>query len=205
MGTEYNPGERYKSEALKKATSGAGMQYTSYNNPDDYITCYIRNMITDETITFKTTPDSISENYSASWSSHEVLGRSAPYYSYGGNDARSVSYSVKLFKDALGDKFVTTVKQCASLVYPRYQGVYAIPPYCYVRFGGMIKMFAIVNSVAITWGDVFIADEMVDANSNTFSTADISFDFSELISGSHAIPQAVKGGAGLVGYDSWTY
>lgn len=193
------------SEQYRKQTAGAGMQYTSFNNPSEYITCYIRNMITDETIEFVTTPDSVSENYSASWQSHEVLGRSAPYYSYSGNDARSVSYSVKLFKDALGDKFLSTVRMCESLVYPRYNGVLAIPPYCYVRFGGMIRMFAIVNSVSVSWGDVFIADDIVDANTNTFSTADISFDFTELIHNNHRIPIATTNGSGIVQYDSWTH
>lgn len=202
MGSYYDT--YYRNQYNESVTDGAGKQYTSFNNPETYITCYIRNMITDETITFATTPDSVTENVSASWSSHEVLGRSAPYYNYGGNDARSVSYGVKLFKDALGDKFLTTIRQCQSLVYPQYQGVFAVPPYCYVRFGGMVKMFAIVNSVSVSWDGVFIATDESDPNINTLSTADISFDFTELISGSHKIPQALPGGSGLWTYNSWT-
>jgi hypothetical protein len=181
------------------------MKYISDNNPSEYITCYIRNMITDETITFETLPDSVSESFSASWSPHEVLGRSAPYYNYSGNDARSVSYSIKLYKDALADKFLTTVRQLESLVYPSYNGIVAKPPFCYVRFGGMVKMFAIVNSVSVSWGDTIIADDYTDANENTFSTADVSIDFVELIHGGHQIPVALPDGSGVRGYDSWNY
>jgi hypothetical protein len=172
--------------------------YTSLNNPNAYITCYIRNMITGETIEFVTLPEDINENVSASWATHEVMGRSAPYFNYSGNDARSVSYNVKLFKDALGDKFVTTVRQLQSLVYPRYSGALVIPPYCYVRFGKMVKMFAIVNSVSVNWDGTFIDGE---PNSNTYSVADVGLDFSELISSGNRIPQAAANGMGLYEYE----
>ena len=190
-------------EEQRKARSShySKMRYTSDNPPSEYITCYIYNMITGEMIEFVTLPDSVSETFSASWNSHEVLGRSAPYYNYSGNDARSVSYGVKLFKDALGEDFIKVVRQIESLVYPQYTGSLAIPPYCYVRFGGMVKMFAIVNSVSVQWGDTIIADDFVDANENTFSTADISIDFTELISGGRAIPTGQIAGSGIRGYE----
>lgn len=195
--------EEERRKAARRHSSN--MKYTPDNPPSEYITCYIYNMLTGETIEFETLPDSVTENFSASWNSHEVLGRSAPYYNYGGNDARSVSYGVKLFKDALGESFIETVRQIESLVYPQYSGPMAIPPYCYVRFGGMVKMFAIVNSVSINWGDTIIADDYTDANENTFSTADVSIDFTEIITYGHPIPTAQVGGSGIRGYDSWTY
>lgn len=159
-------------------------------SPADYMTCYLYNMLTDEKIIFKTLPESVSESYSADWQMTDIMGRSAPYAAYIGSAARTVSYSVTLMRDILGSSFKSTVERCIRLVYPKYvNGGVVAPPFCYVRFGGMISMFAIVNDVSVEWSGSIIGHTYgstvknktnFDANENLYSQADISFSFTEL-------------------------
>lgn len=173
-------------------------------NPETYITCYIYNLITNEKIQFRTTPEGVSESYQASWQSQDVLGRSAPYLAYTGNPARSADYSVVLDRNLLGDPdFQNTIDQCKRLVYPKYTGGgIVIPPYCYVRFGGMLKMFAIVESVNVSWSGPFISSstgsqpgsntyssaQSQDPNKNLMSQCEISFSFQEIRTRGQLIP-----------------
>lgn len=179
------------------------------NNPRNYMICYIRDLINDRTITFKTLPESVSETYSSEWSSESVTGRSAPYMAYNGNPSRTVDYSVTLNRDILGDPdFQNTINKCKMLVYPNYAGGGIVtPPYCYVRFGGMIKMFAVVESVSVSWEGPIISGPAVldydrntkrsttqtslassNANYNLMSQAEISFSFTEIRTRGQALP-----------------
>lgn len=167
-------------------------------NPDNYITCYVYNMITDEKIIFKTVPENISESYSADWQSTDIMGRSAPYLAYVSSAARTVSYSVILTRDILGELYKSTVEKCIRLVYPKYMnGGVVAPPFCYVRFGSMVYMFAVVNDVSVEWSGPFIGDtysstvdnkQDIDANDNLFSQAEISFSFTELRTDGQGLP-----------------
>ena len=168
------------------------------SNPDDYITCYIYNLVTDKKIQFKTLPEGINESYSAEWQSNDVLGRSAPYIAYGGNPARTVDYSVVLDRNIIGDPdFQNTINACISLVYPDYadNGI-VIPPYCYVRFGGVIRMYAVVDNVGVSWSGPIISDnesdyatvESANPNKNLFAQAELSFSFTEIRTYGQSIP-----------------
>lgn len=169
-------------------------------NPEKYITCYIYNLITNEKIIFKTTPEGVTESYQASWSSQEVLGRSAPYLAYNNNSARTADYSVLLDRNIMGDPdYLKTIDQCKRLVYPKYTGGgLVIPPYCYVRFGGMLKMFAIVESVNVSWSGVFLSSDDSrnnfstsaggDPNKNVLSQCEVSFSFQEIRTRGQLIP-----------------
>lgn len=167
-------------------------------NPANYMTCYIYNMITDEKIIFKTLPENVSESYSSDWQNTDVMGRTAPYIAYNMSSARTVNYTVMLERDILGDQFQSTIDQCIRLIYPKFMsGGVVAPPYCYVRFGGMVNMFAVVNDVSVDWSGSIIGHTYasttenkynMDANSNVFSQADVSFGFTELRTGGQGLP-----------------
>ena len=143
------------------------------NSPDSYITCYIYNLITAEKIEFKTVPEGVSESFQGSWASQDILGRSAPYLAYTGNPARTASYSVLLDRNILGDPgYKNTIDQCKRLVYPRYVGGgLIIPPYSYIRFGGMLKLFAVIQSVDFSWSGPFISSTMGGNNTGLESAS----------------------------------
>ena len=152
-------------------------------DPSSLITCYILNKLTDKKIVFKTIPEEVSESYGATWDATDVRGRSAPYYGFAGNESRTVSYSITLHADYC-DNLKQTVKDLKGLVYPKYSGSIVIPPYCYVKFGAMVAMTAIVNSVSVTWSGTLIE------GADYYSTAEVSIEFTELRTGK--IPSATS-------------
>lgn len=119
--------------------------------PSDLMFCYIVNMLTNERINFVTIPTDLSETHSASFNQQQPMGRSAPYFTFENNEARTISFSIKLHKDLCPD-MVNVVNKLKALVYPNYNGSLVQPPYCYVRFGGMVNMMAVCNSVSVNWG-----------------------------------------------------
>lgn len=146
-------------------------------SPGKLITCYIRNAITEKTISFNVIPEEISESVDATWDTMDIRGRSAPYFGFSGNGARTVSYSITLHDDLCPD-LEKTVKDLKGLVYPKYLGSVVTPPYCYVKFGNMVNMYAIVNSVNVSWSGVIIGDN--NKTNAHYSTAEVSIEFSEL-------------------------
>lgn len=146
--------------------------------PDtNLVSCFILNKITGERISFYTIPTEISESYSASFETQGTVGRSAPFVTYSETEARTVSYSVTLHEELCTD-LLDTVNKIKALVYPNYAGSIAIPPYCYVKFGDMVSMYAVVNSVGIDWDGTVIGD------TQHFSKVEVSFDFTEMRLGS---------------------
>ena len=156
-------------------------------NPTQIVPCYIVNLVTGMKINFATLPTDVSEDYSASFGSQQPMGRSSPYFNYENSEARTVSYSVTLHKDIVPD-MENVVLECKKLVYPKYTGSLVTPPYCYVRFGAMINMTAIVNSVSIEWGgaagtilcDTLYSESLGGNASPTYSDVQLSFSFTEL-------------------------
>lgn len=148
-------------------------QWTAMNPlPSNYIECYIKNLLNNTTIQFVTLPEDISESYNGGVNPQEVLGRSAPFLTYNNNDARSVSYSIKLHEDVCQD-MMKVIDELKRLVYPRYTGSVVEPPYCYVKFGDMVSMKAVVNDVSLDWGDSILD------GSKHFSRCDVSLSFTE--------------------------
>ena len=169
------------------------------SKPSDYITCYIYNLITNKRIQFRTIPDGVNENYSVEWTSQDIMGRSAPYLAYMGNPARTVDYTVTLDRNIMGDPdFQNVINDCKKLVYPKYTGGgIVVPPYCYIRFGGMVKMFAVVDSVGVSWSGPVIATakdnpyattESKDPNKNLFAQCELSFSFTEIRTRGQLLP-----------------
>lgn len=162
-----NPAQNATVINTNSGTGAAGV------DPNSIIVCYILNMLTNEVIKFPAYPPELSESYSSSYTTTDIAGRSAPYFSYGGNPARSFDYSVTVQEDIVKD-LKLLVNKIKGLVYPIYYGSLVQPPYCYVKFGDMISSYAIVESVSFTWG------ETVLDGSTTFSKVDISFSFQEM-------------------------
>ena len=141
--------------------------------PSSYIECYIINLLNNTTIKFVTLPEDLNESYSGGMNPQEVLGRTTPYFTYNNNDARSVSYSIRLHEDVCKDMMVV-IDELKRLVYPRYVGSVVDPPYCYVKFGDMVNMKAIVSDVSLDWGDTIIE------GTSHFARCDVSLSFLEL-------------------------
>ena len=170
--------------------------------PDSLITCYIYNLITDERIEFVVIPEGVTETYSAEWTTQDILGRSAPYLAFVGNPARTVEYSIQLDRDILGDPvYENTIDSCKRLVYPNYTaGGIVVPPYSYIRFGGIIKMFAVVESVSVSWSGTIISNSddtpgggyqgNTSPNDNLYSQCELSFSFTEIRTRNQLLPTA---------------
>lgn len=152
----------------------AGLSYTTSNvAPGNLIPCYIVNKLTGDTIQFMVLPEEVTESYSVSMEPKEIMGRSAPYISYSGNEARTVGYSITLHEDIV-QNMMTVIDKLKRLVYPKYTDSHIQPPYQYVKFGDMIDMMAVVTSVSLSWGQTIIEDQQ------HYSQCEVSLEFMEL-------------------------
>lgn len=142
-------------------------------DPNSIITCYIVNKITDEVIKFPAYPTEMSESYSSSYTQTDIVGRSSPYFSFGGNPARSFDFPLTIQEDIVKD-MTLLVEKLKALVYPNYVGSIVQPPYCYVKFGDMLSCYAIVESISFSWGETILD------GSQHFSKCDVSFSFQEM-------------------------
>ena len=176
-----------KSKIVKKVATTKTKVSNTYKGgdmgylPSSLITCYIINKITNEKVVFTIPPEELSESYSTSWESTDIRGRSAPYIGYSSNDAKHVQYSITLHDDFCND-LKGTVKKLKALTYPKYKGSIVIPPLCKVKFGGMVDMVAVVNSVDVSWSGPILS------GSDHFAQAEVSLDFTRVVTGK--IPNA---------------
>lgn len=168
-----NTDSSYKITKISSATNTKVPTGSGVPDPNTIITCYILNKLTDTVIKFPAYPTDVNESFSAEFNQKEVMGRSAPYFSFGGNGSRGVSYSVKVSDDICSD-LMGLVNSIKGLIYPKYYGSIVQPPFCYVKFGEMISMTAIVESVDFSWGETILE------NSQHFSVVEINFSFQEM-------------------------
>lgn len=170
--TDPNNSDGSKKIKLRDKSYGRGT-----NNVLPSISFYIKNMLNNQTIYLPTLPEDVSESFSTNYSQTELNGRSAPYQTYGGNEARTISLSAVLHQDLCDEKtgnLQTIVMYLKQLVYPRYNGSIVIPPYCYIKFGDMVSCYAIMDSIDFAWGDTIIED------SKYYSKCEVNFSFQEL-------------------------
>lgn len=140
------------------------------------ISCYIIDLLTDTTLRFSLIPDELSETVSASWDTTDIRGRTAPFIGYSGNSARTVSYSLTLHAEYVPNRdILSMVNKLKSLCYPRIEGAIITPPICYVRFGDMVKMRAIVENISVSWEKPII-------DNRVFSKAEVSMEFTQFYS-----------------------
>jgi hypothetical protein len=126
-------------------------------------------------------PTELSETFNTGWNSQDIPGRSAPYYSFTGNDARSVSFSITLHDD-INEDLMETVDALRRACYPRYSGNIIEPPYFYIKFGEMVNMVGTMGGLSYTWEGSIISKNTLDDSRplQHFSKVDISLDFNEL-------------------------
>lgn len=148
-------------------------------NPQDIVSCYIINYLNGDTIIFATLPEDMSENYTTEWNSQTPMGRSAPFISYQNNGSRTVDFSVKLHYDICPD-MMDVVKRLKGFTYPKYNGSLVQPPFCYVHFGNMVNMKAVINSISFQWDGTLSSDEIMNQPTGSFTSCNISFNFTEL-------------------------
>lgn len=151
----------------------SGTLGTSNPNPSSILECYVINKLTEETIIFHAYPQDLSEGYSASYEPQAIMGRSAPYFTYSGNEARSISYTLTLQED-ICPNLIYVVERLKGLIYPKYSGSIVQAPYCYLKFGDMVQCYAILESLDFSWGETVLSD------SKHFSKVDVSFSYQEL-------------------------
>lgn len=116
-------------------------------------------------------PDEISDNFSASWSTQQIVGRSSPISAYTGTDFRRVSFSVDLHRELLSEsgnptgKMETLLRTLEKSVYPEYLSQGLMPPVATFRFGDFYAR-GYVESVSFTWKKPIINNQyMVAATS----------------------------------------
>lgn len=142
------------------------------------IQCYIINLLSDSVIRFRLIPDDFSESLSANYEQQEIRGRSAPFISYNATGARTVSLSVTLYDEFCDEGILPTVNKLKALVYPSYEGSIVLAPKCFVRFGHMIGMRAVVDSVGVNWEKPILFS--LDGK-QVFNKAEVSLEFTEII------------------------
>ena len=155
-------------------------------NMQDKIPCYIINLVTGSRIEVDILPDEISESKDSQFDSVDLRGRSAPLQGYNCSGARSVSYSLTLHDDYCKGGLLSTVRKLKALEYPEYANSSLTPPKCYVRFGSMISMSAIVTSVSITWKKPY--------RNGFYINADVNLEFSEVVDTPYSASQIEAGG-----------
>lgn len=165
--------EDFDAKGISDITYSFKPSWIGKADPNSIITCYIINRITDTVIKFPSYPADVNESFNAEFNPKDIMGRSAPYFSFGGNGSRSVGYTIKVSDDICPD-LMGLVRSIKGLVYPKYYGSIVQPPYCYVKFGEMVAMNAILESVDFTWS------ETVLEGSQHLSVVDINFSFQEL-------------------------
>lgn len=135
-------------------------------------------------------PDNISDSISASFSSTNILGRSAPIYTYSNSGPRTVSFNFKLHRDMMTNINITPnsfglennsqiveelVRTIQTVALPKYTQVTKVinPPIVAVRIGDEIYVKGVVKGgVSINYSGPII--------DNKYSVCDISFSVEEM-------------------------
>lgn len=137
---------------------------------DESVECYIKNLITGTTVKFRALPDELSESIESSFEEQPIRGRSEAYQGYSNTGPYSVSFDVTLYDDYCENGIQNTINNLKALAYPDYSGT-IISPLCYVRFGNMISMKAIVSSVSISRSKPY--------RDGVYLSATVGFEFTE--------------------------
>lgn len=146
-----------------------------FNLIENYVYIYQLNKY----VIIPTFPDSISDRLGSTFSSTNILSRTAPIYSYSNSGPRTIQFDISLHRDLmtqinyknktfladvnLGDDYVDTlVRYLQAMALPSYkvsqvtsaisQGKIVNPPVVAVRFGNEVFIKGIVNGeVAVTY------------------------------------------------------
>lgn len=158
----------------------------TFNLDKNYIYLYH----TDTWIFLPSYPEQIQDNLSSSFSSTNILARTAPIFSYSNSGPRTVQVQLNLHRDMmsqinwesnatieLGDDYVDTlIKQIQAIALPKYIATQKLvdPPMVAVRFGDEVFIKGIVN------GGVSITSHLPLLENNKYALVDIGFQVTEV-------------------------
>lgn len=135
-------------------------------------------------------PEAISDTVSVNFNTTEILGRSAPIYTYSGSGPRSVDFTFSLHRELLSDVNIAPnsfglednskiveelVKTIQSAALPKYEKLSKTvnPPIVAIRIGDEIYIKGVISGAV----KVSYALPIVD---NKYSRCDISFSVNEI-------------------------
>jgi hypothetical protein len=119
----------------------------------DEFTFYILNQVTGSKIEFLLVPEEISESFSSSFESQDIMGRTAPIVGFSSSGPHTVSLNITIQADMEGgiENMKKKINQLIALTYPVYSGDLLEPPKCFVRVGNMVGMYGYIESVDVSW------------------------------------------------------
>lgn len=165
--------------------------YTPIQKPDKMIENYLYMYHTDTFIVLPTCPEQIQDSMSATFSSTDILSRSAPIYAYSYSGPRTINinlslhremmsqinYAVSNVKVEIGDDYVDTmIKQLQAVVVPKYQASQKMvnPPMVAVRFGNDIFIKGVVS------GSISVTYKLPVLSNKKYALVDIGFSVHEV-------------------------
>lgn len=122
-----------------------------YSPAKTEISCYILNLITNDSVTFDCEPDEITDSNQNNYDPVDIRGRSSPYQGYNASGPRQINFSVTLHADMCRDGLQNTLNKLRALTYPIYSQGALLRPEAFFHIGYMISCRCIVNNVNITF------------------------------------------------------
>ena len=157
----------------------------------DLITNYIYLYHLDKFILLPTYPESIQDTLSATFSSTNSIGRSAPVFSYSYSGPRSIQVSLTLHRDMMtqinygnsnlnleiGDDYVDgMIKALQAVALPRYQAAVKMvnPPMVALRFGNEVYIKGVVNGgISITYSGPILSNDKYAVVAISFTITEV--------------------------------
>lgn len=149
-----------------------------YGMNKDYIPCYIINTLNSKTIKFNCEPDEVSDSVAAVFSAQDVRGRSSQYQGYDHTNSRTISFTVTLHDDLCEKGVLNTANHLKSLSYPDYNGGLVVAPKVYIHIGDMIRAYAVITNVSVSWKKPY--------RNNVYVEADVSIEATEVVGTAHS-------------------
>lgn len=161
--------------------------------PPDWVSAYIVSTsssiggTTNRDLPLPTLPTSVSEAISLNTNDQAIVARSAPIVSYINTNARTLSFTIGLSDEYMPNRtdgsqytlheYVNALK---SLEYPNYKDAEVVVPQVIVKVAN-ISLAGICTGVNITWNGPVSNAIYKGANKGTFTRADVSLQFKEVM------------------------
>lgn len=148
-------------------------QHSSFTPPMQLgLQCYIVNLLTNTTVVFNSTPDSIQESISMVMNQISIQGRSDPLFYYSSTGPRSVTFTLPVFDELTPSGIVPFVNNVRAIMYPTYSGYVINSPKIYMKLGNFISILGFCENLAVDW-------QPTPINDSTFQYADVTFTFNQ--------------------------
>lgn len=157
----------------------------------NFINHYIYLYHLDKFVVLPAPPEHVSDALSTTFSSTNILMRTAPIFSYSYSGPRTINVNISLRRDMfeelntgvsdlnveIGDDYVDTIIKCLqAAALPRYavESKMVNPPMVAVRFGNDIFIKGVVN------GGVTVSYDLPMLDNGKYATVEIQFSVSEV-------------------------